>query len=166
MSPWTCFSAAHAGFVCCGFVFADHRVCPVHVYTICPCLHQTRDVVVYRLVTCGTVEEKIYRKQVGCAGAHLAAGCAWSGAVAWRASNRGFLQDDSLLCVPICQVRKAVRLSASKAANRTVHCKLDGPDDLRTSTTAPSCTPSSTCRCCAAASWEMCKRMLPGCLQL
>lgn len=25
---------------------------------------QTRDVVVYRLVTCGTVEEKIYRKQV------------------------------------------------------------------------------------------------------
>jgi hypothetical protein len=27
-------------------------------------LLQTRDVVVYRLVTCGTVEEKIYRKQV------------------------------------------------------------------------------------------------------
>jgi hypothetical protein len=25
---------------------------------------QSRDVVVYRLVTCGTVEEKIYRKQV------------------------------------------------------------------------------------------------------
>ncbi len=25
---------------------------------------QTRDVVVYRLITCGTVEEKIYRKQV------------------------------------------------------------------------------------------------------
>ncbi len=25
---------------------------------------QTRNVVVYRLVTCGTVEEKIYRKQV------------------------------------------------------------------------------------------------------
>jgi hypothetical protein len=25
---------------------------------------QKRDVVVYRLVTCGTVEEKIYRKQV------------------------------------------------------------------------------------------------------
>jgi SNF2 family DNA or RNA helicase len=28
------------------------------------CLLQSRDVVVYRLVTCGTVEEKIYRKQV------------------------------------------------------------------------------------------------------
>jgi hypothetical protein len=26
---------------------------------------QKRDVVVYRLITCGTVEEKIYRKQVG-----------------------------------------------------------------------------------------------------
>jgi SNF2 family DNA or RNA helicase len=25
---------------------------------------QTRDVVVYRLITCGTVEEKIYRRQV------------------------------------------------------------------------------------------------------
>lgn len=25
---------------------------------------QQRDVVVYRLITCGTVEEKIYRKQV------------------------------------------------------------------------------------------------------
>jgi SNF2 family DNA or RNA helicase len=25
---------------------------------------QTRDVVVYRLVTCGTVEEKVYRRQV------------------------------------------------------------------------------------------------------
>lgn len=25
---------------------------------------QTRDVVVYRLITCGTVEEKAYRKQV------------------------------------------------------------------------------------------------------
>lgn len=29
---------------------------------------QTRDVVVYRLITCGTVEEKIYRKQVFKAG--------------------------------------------------------------------------------------------------
>jgi SNF2 family DNA or RNA helicase len=28
------------------------------------CLLQSRDVVVYRLVTCGTAEEKIYRKQV------------------------------------------------------------------------------------------------------
>jgi SNF2 family DNA or RNA helicase len=26
---------------------------------------QSRDVVVYRLMTCGTVEEKIYRRQVG-----------------------------------------------------------------------------------------------------
>ena len=25
---------------------------------------QTRDVVIYRLITCGTIEEKIYRKQV------------------------------------------------------------------------------------------------------
>lgn len=28
------------------------------------CVVQSLDVVVYRLVTCGTVEEKIYRKQV------------------------------------------------------------------------------------------------------
>jgi SNF2 family DNA or RNA helicase len=33
---------------------------------------QSRDVVVYRLVTCGTVEEKIYRKQVGPAGGRIA----------------------------------------------------------------------------------------------
>jgi SNF2 family DNA or RNA helicase len=26
---------------------------------------QRRDVVVYRLISCGTVEEKIYRRQVG-----------------------------------------------------------------------------------------------------
>lgn len=33
-----------------------------------PLILQSRDVVVYRLVTCGTVEEKIYRKQVGLCG--------------------------------------------------------------------------------------------------
>lgn len=34
---------------------------------------QRRDVVVYRLISCGTVEEKIYRRQVGCLPACAAA---------------------------------------------------------------------------------------------
>jgi hypothetical protein len=35
-----------------------------HAVVLCVWHTQKRDVVVYRLITCGTVEEKIYRKQV------------------------------------------------------------------------------------------------------
>ena len=52
----------------CGALLV-HTLCPPprthsqsvdQAYRIC----QKKDVVVYRLITCGTVEEKIYRKQV------------------------------------------------------------------------------------------------------
>jgi hypothetical protein len=39
-------------------------LCCAVVCLLCCVMLQSRDVVVYRLVTCGTVEEKIYRKQV------------------------------------------------------------------------------------------------------
>jgi len=51
----------------------NHRFCVMGCYTAVDNqavdrayrIGQSRDVVVYRLITCGTVEEKIYSRQVG-----------------------------------------------------------------------------------------------------
>ncbi len=66
----------------CSSIFSPHKSCVLCLFMLCIVVDpawtpiddqavdrvyrigQTRDVVVYRLITCGTIEEKIYRKQV------------------------------------------------------------------------------------------------------
>lgn len=50
----------YCNYICLTFVIGYHAQSVDRAYRI----GQTRDVLVYRLISCGTVEEKIYRKQV------------------------------------------------------------------------------------------------------
>lgn len=63
---WVAMCASWALVLECAKQCAQHSasVQCAHSCAVLCCGVQSRDVVVYRLVTCGTVEEKIYRKQV------------------------------------------------------------------------------------------------------